>query len=131
MSTFAKKYPRAKVSRHATLNGWVIDIIMGAKSRPSRVKATYATIPFAVKAAHAKLGVPTSPGTAPVARADGALVNATKQPERAPKNAGTCKPCGRPMRPAGTKAADYPGAVVRQREGLCQSCNYSSKKAAR
>lgn len=131
MSTFVKKYPRARVSPHPTLNGWVIDLIMGPKGRPSRVKATYATIPFATKAAHIKLGIPTTPGEAPVLPSERAAADASKRKHSAAsltKDHGTCRSCNRPMRPAGTKAADFPGKVLRQREGLCQSCNYGKKK---
>jgi hypothetical protein len=132
MST--KKYPRAKISRHPNLNGWVIDLIQRDGAKPKRVAATYATIPWADHAARLKLGLnPTPPKPlvtkpAPIRQAPAAVLTPKPAPKpREPKNAGTCIPCGRDMRPAGTKASDYPGTVLRQREGLCQSCNHPKK----
>ncbi len=123
-TTFVKKYPRAKVSRHASLNGWVIDIIHRANARPNRVAATYATIAWADRAARLKLGVkvhPAPPGTVDIVQPDMEI-------PRPAKDYGTCKPCGRPMRPAGSRASDFPGTTLRQREGLCQSCNQAAKR---
>lgn len=102
---FVKTYPRARVSRHPKLNGWVIDLIQRENASPRRVAATYSSIHWADKAARLKLPAPRPTRAAPV---DGH---------------GICGPCGRPMRPAGAKAADFPGTTLRQREGLCQSCN--------
>lgn len=113
MSSFTKTYPRAKVSRHPNLDGWVIDLIQRAGAKPKRVAATYSTIAWADKAARLKLPAP--------------------RPVRAAHPAagfGTCTPCGRPMRPAGSLAADHPGTTLRQREGLCQSCNARAKREA-
>lgn len=132
MSSFIKKYPRAKISRHATLDGWVIDLIQRETAKPKRVAATYASITWAHRAAHVKLGLPV-PAMKP---SNEARVEAPVQPTPAPRPAkapdlrdhGTCKPCNRRMRPAGTKIADYPGTVLRQRDGLCQSCYQREKK---
>jgi hypothetical protein len=110
MSTFIKTYPRAKVSRHPSVNGWVIDLIQRAGAKPQRVSATYSSIVWADKAARLKLPAPRLTRAAPVV------------------GHGICNPCGRPMRPAGAKAADYPGTTLRQREGLCQPCNQRIKR---
>ena len=120
MSTFVKKYPRARIAPHPTLNGWTIDLLMGPNGRPSRVKATYASIPFALKAAHAKLGVGETLSPEPTAEPAPAP-QPTPQPEKT-TDAGTCGTCNRPMRKQGTKASDHPGTVARRREGCCQSC---------
>jgi hypothetical protein len=121
MSTsFVKKYPRAKVTRHPSLNGWVIDILLRETAKPKRVSATYSSIAWAHKAAGLKLGVKATVTQRP-APAKGFERFERKRPVSA--DAGTCTPCGRPMRPAGTKAVDYPGTTLRQRDGLCQSCN--------
>lgn len=146
MSTFIKKYPRAKVSRHPVLDGWVIGLLLRAGAKPIKVNATYATIDFAHKAALVKLGFKPQPAAVKAASPkqqewkqgpDGTALPAKvadmSQVGPAPRGSarnhpGTCKPCGRPMRPAGTKAADYPGTTLRQRDGLCQSCNYSQKR---
>lgn len=119
-----KAYPRARVSRHATLNGWVIDLIQREGGKPKRVAATYSTIPWAYRAALTKLGIKIPPAAPPgTAHA--------KAPESSPGlevshrpalGPGTCHKCERPMRRQGTKATDHPGTVLRQREGLCQSC---------
>jgi hypothetical protein len=136
MSTFVKVYPRAKVSRHKTLDGWVIDLLLKSSAKPMRVNATYASIAWAHKAANSKLGVKAKPATGepvkdsapkPAALAAPAAVAVPTMP-RGTK--GTCERCRRPMRPAGSKAADYPGTTLRQREGLCQSCHQSSKRPA-
>ncbi|MHC6592404.1 hypothetical protein [Arthrobacter sp. C152] len=133
MSTFVKKFPRAKVSRHATLDGWVIDLIQRETAKPKRVAATYASIAWAHRAAHVKLGIPV-PATTPAAPAPVRAVPAEVLPPkpapkpRATKDYGICKPCGRPMRPAGSKAADYPGTTLRQRDDLCQSCCQTQKR---
>ncbi len=125
-----KKYPRAKVSRHANLNGWVIDLIQREGAKPRRVAATYATIPWADHAARLKLGLkpatpkpfPTQPRpSAPAAQP--AAPTPYDRAARVPARAGTCNHCDAPMRPAGTKSSDYPGTKLRQREGICQSCN--------
>lgn len=126
MSAFVKKYPRARIAPHPNLNGWTVDILMGAKARPSRIKATYATIPFAAKAAHAKLGVPQAPAEAPSAAP-------TAEPAAAPQeaatpDAGTCHVCNRPMRFQRTKVADFPGTVARRREGICMSCALKAER---
>lgn len=126
-TTFVKKYPRAKVSRHPSLNGWVIDIIHRESSRPNRVAATYATIAWADRAARMKLGIkvrPPQPGTTDIVQPD-------MDTPRLAKDYGTCTPCGRPMRPAGSRASDFPGTTLRQREGLCQSCNQAAKRDPR
>ncbi|MET4094588.1 hypothetical protein [Arthrobacter sp. UYCu712] len=60
MSSFPKKYPRAKVSRHATLDGWVIDLIQRKGAKPKRVAATYSSIAWADRAARLKLGCKTA-----------------------------------------------------------------------
>lgn len=141
-ATFTKKYPRAKVSRHATLDGWVIDLILRENAKPKRVNATYASVPWAFRAAHIKLGV--NPGPAP-AKAPKTVPAAPAPAPAAPKfevferprvavvtkDAGTCELCKRPMRPAGTKTADYPGTTLRQRKGLCQSCHQAATRTAR
>lgn len=108
-----KRYPRATVKRHPNLNGWVIDLIWRAGAKPQRVAATYASIPWAHKAARRKLGL-KSPAPGNTASAGQAT--------------GTCDTCGRPMRPAGSRASAYPGTMLRQREGLCQPCNQKAKR---
>jgi hypothetical protein len=131
MSAFVKKYPRAKVSRHARINGWVIDLIQRDGARPRRVAATYVSAAFAGRAARVKLGIKDLPAqTPPTLTGRPAPLPAPAAVEvprtRAPKgerSTGICTPCERPMRPAGTKAADYPGTTLRQREGLCQTCH--------
>lgn len=135
MSTYIKKYPRAKVSRHPNLNGWVIDLIHRAGARPNRVAATYSTIAWADRAARTKLGIPPTtkiprdPAPVPVPKVAtpvAPVAPAAPKPVPAAHPAagfGTCTPCGRPMRRAGSRAADHPGTTLRQREGLCQSCN--------
>ena len=110
MSTFIKTYPRAKVSRHPSVNGWVIDLIQRENASPRRVAATYASIVWADRAARAKLPAPRPTRAAPVV------------------GHGICALCDRPMRPAGARAADYPGTTLRQREGLCQPCNQRIKR---
>jgi hypothetical protein len=124
MSAFVKTYPRAKVSRHPRINGWVIDLIHRAGARPNRVAATYVTAEFAARAALVKLGVKVPPA-APVAKGFQVF-----EPKRltAARDYGTCAPCGRPMRPAGSKSADYPGTTLRQRDGMCQSCYQKAKR---
>lgn len=137
-----KKYPRAKISRHATLDGWVIDLIQRANAKPKRVAATYASIHWATRAARLQLGLPASPERKPQphARAEPAIdlstvaahtaVSRAPQSGRSPNGtraAGTCNTCHRPMRPAGTRAAEHPGTTLRQREGLCQPCNHKAK----
>lgn len=142
-----KTYPRAKVSRHPVLDGWTIDLLLRAGAKPIKVNATYATIEFAHKSALAKLGIkpkPAAPAKAASPRQQEwkegfdrtpapAKVADTSQAGPVPRgaartNPGTCVPCGRPMRPVGTKAADYPGTTLRQRDGLCQSCNKSQTR---
>jgi hypothetical protein len=137
MSAFVKAYPRAKVGRHPQINGWVIDLVQREGARPKRVSATYATIGFAARAARLKLGLtpppppmvprpveevlqlPTAPAPVPAVRSR--AVNGER-------STGTCEPCGRPMRPAGSKAADYPGTTLRQRDGICQTCYQKAKR---
>ncbi|WP_136314346.1 hypothetical protein [Actinomyces procaprae] len=41
-----------------------------------------------------------------------------------------CKSCGRPMRPARTKTADWPGTVVCRRDGLCHACVEKARRKA-
>ena len=122
--TTTKTYPRARVSRHPVLDGWTVGLILRANAKPIKVNATYATIAFAHKSALTKLGVKT-PATTGASTAKG-LVSVPKPVEA--KNAGTCIPCGRPMRPAGTKAADFPDTVLRQREHLCQTCHLKDQR---
>lgn len=123
-----KTYPRARVSRHPVLDGWTIDLLLRAGAKPIKVNATYATIEFAHKSALTKLGVKApATGTTATRRPEPTL-NPAKPEARQPKPAGLCIPCGRPMRPVGTKAAEYPGAVLRQRDGICQTCNKSQTR---
>lgn len=135
MSGFVKKYPRARVSRHPRINGWVIDLVQRAGARPRRVTATYVTAEFAARAALVKLGhtpvapLPLMPSRPALAAAP--AVTAPAAPARAPRgnrSTGTCTPCGRPMRPAGSKSADYPGTTLRQRDGICQTCYQKAKR---
>lgn len=137
MSSFIKKYPRAKVSRHPNLNGWVIDLLQRETAKPKRVAATYSTIAWADRAARAKLGLKPRPMPAPSPVRPAATVVEAPAPEGfqlfvkptpVDQGYGICSPCNRPMRPAGSKPADYPGAVLRQREHLCQSCNQKAKR---
>jgi hypothetical protein len=138
MSAFVKEYPRAKVSRHPRINGWVIDLFQREGARPKRVAATYATVAFAARAARVKLGItsePTAPKPSPrfevFQRPTNTVSQAPAPRTRAPhgeRSTGTCTPCARPMRPAGSKAADYPGTTLRQREGICQSCYQKAKR---
>lgn len=58
MSAFIKKYPRALVKPTANATGFTIDLIQRAGAKPKRVKATYASIPWAHRAALLKLGYP-------------------------------------------------------------------------
>ncbi|AYN57322.1 hypothetical protein PBI_BRIDGETTE_56 [Arthrobacter phage Bridgette] len=141
MNTTVKKYPRAKVSRHATLDGWVIDLIIRENAKPKRVNATYASIPWARRAAQIKLGVKVDPmpgkDSAPAAQPDrtprltpelvAAITPPAPRPTPVTADAGACGKCQRPMRPAGSKAADHPGTVLRQRAGLCQSCYQATR----
>lgn len=147
ITAFTKTYPRAKVARHKVLDGWTIELLLRASAKPIKVNATYATLDHARGAALAKLGV--KPGAKPAPKPATPKQQEWKQgPDKSPTPAkvadttttgpaprgsakrkpGTCVPCGRPMRPAGTKATDYPGTVLRQRDGLCQSCNYQKKE---
>lgn len=144
MSSFTKKYPRAKVSRHPNLNGWVIDLIQRETAKPKRVAATYSSIPWADRAARAKLGLkprpllptpaPAPEGTpwvpAPVldVEAPAPAVEPVAVTRPVDQGCGICDRCIRPMRPAGSKPTDYPGAVLRQRANLCQSCNQKAKR---
>lgn len=134
MSTFVKVYPRAKVSRHKTLDGWVIDLLLKSSAKPMRVNATYASIAWAHKAANSKLGVKAKPATGETVKAPAPkpapAAPAAPVPTMPRGTKGTCERCRRPMRPAGSKAADHPGTTLRQREGLCQSCHQSSKRPA-
>jgi hypothetical protein len=136
-TTFVKKYPRALVKRHATLDGWVIDLMLRENAKPKRVNATYASIPWAARAARIKLGVNPGPAPAKAPRPIEAPAPAPAQfevferPAPVKQDAGTCERCKRPMRPAGTKAADYPGTTLRQRKGLCQSCHQAATRPAR
>jgi len=143
MSSFAKKYPRARISRHPHINGWVIDLIQRDGARPKRVAATYVTPVFAARAALAKLGVqaPAAPAaprlTTPLfedtGRSRGTTAVPVKKPAAPPKataDAGTCEECNRPMRPVGTKVADHPGTVARRRKGICQSCALRAEREA-
>lgn len=138
MSNFIKRYPRAKVSRHPNLNGWVIDLIQRPGAKPKRVAATYSTIAWADRAARAKFGIKLGPLPAPQpvrpaprletpAPAAAAPVGAAKPVDQ---GHGTCTPCGRPMRAAGSKATDHPGTTLRQRESLCQTCYQRQKREA-
>lgn len=135
MSSFIKKYPRAKVSRHPNLNGWVIDLIQRETAKPKRVAATYSNIAWADRAARTKLGLkPRPPLPTPQQAPDTMQLPAAPEVE-APtatrpvdQGHGICDPCNRPMRPAGSKPTDYPGAVLRQRANLCQSCNQKAKR---
>jgi hypothetical protein len=117
MSAFVKTYPRAKVSQNTSRSGWVIDLIQRAGAKPKRVSATYSSIAWANKAARTKLPARQAPKPQP-ARG----LELFERPKGAKGSTGICTPCGRPMRPVGTKAADHPGTTLRQREGLCQSC---------
>jgi hypothetical protein len=134
MSAFVKKYPRAKVSRHPKVNGWVIDLIQRDGARPKRVAATYATASFADRAARLKLGFKVPAPERPAPRLIPIIEEPAPEPAAAPRtraphgarSTGTCAPCGRPMRPAGSKASTYPGTTLRQREGLCQTCYQKS-----
>ncbi len=121
----SKTYPRARISRHPNLNGWVIDLIQRDGAKAKRVAATYSTIPWADRAARTKLGIklpPPAPRPANVVPAPPPTPPAAPPVKRPAQDAGTCEPCGRPMRRTGEKSADHPGTVLRQREGLCQSC---------
>jgi hypothetical protein len=122
-----KAYPRARISRHSSLNGWVIDLIQREGVKPKRVAATYSTIPWADRAARIKLGIklPATPQPRPVPVQPRAITPTSTR--LAKDDAGKCDPCGRQMRRPGTKTADHPGTVLRQREGLCQSCNRKDK----
>lgn len=128
--TTTKTYPRAKVSRHPVLDGWTIDLILKAGAKPIKVNATYATIEFAHRSALTKLGVKTPAPTAGARRPEPTLAPA-KPKERQIQPAGTCIPCGRAMRHCNTLSADYPGTVLRQREGLCQTCAKTQSRAVR
>lgn len=126
MTAFVKKYPRARISTRPNIKGWVIDLIFWEGAKPKRVAATYASIPWAYKSAHEKLGVNPTTTTAPKpapAPAEPALRPKRTRSSNGFRAKGTCGTCNRPMRPAGTKASDHPGTTLRQREGLCQSCN--------
>jgi len=144
VSAFVKKYPRARVSRHPHINGWVIDLIQRDGARPKRVAATYVTPVFAARAALIKLGVqaPAAPAaprlTTPLFQDTGRSLSAPVAPAKKPatatkptKAAGTCQTCNRPMRRAGMKAADHPGTVARRRDGLCQSCALRAEREGR
>lgn len=129
MSSFIKTYPRAKVSRHKTLDGWTIDLIQRAGAKPKRVAATYATIAWADRAARLKLGPkPREEKSRPLPAAAPSSFEVFARPGIAAVDPGKCIPCGRPMRPAGAKAADHPGTTQRQRAGLCQPCNQRIKR---
>jgi hypothetical protein len=129
MSAFLKKYPRALIKRHPKANGWTIDLIQRAGTKPKRVAATYASIPWAHRAACQKLGLKVEPTPPVEVKARPALPAPGDLPR--PKDYGFCNTCRRPMRPAGSKVADYPGTTLRHREGLCQSCNKTARRAAR
>ncbi|MDQ0854817.1 hypothetical protein QFZ79_002928 [Arthrobacter sp. V4I6] len=134
MSAFVKAYPRAKVSRHPKINGWVIDLFHREGARPQRVSATYATVGFAARAARLKLGLtPPPPLLEPRPAAEVLQLTAPAPVVRTraangERSTGTCTPCGRPMRPAGSKATDYPGTTLRQRDGICQTCYQKAKR---
>jgi hypothetical protein len=147
MSAFVKAYPRAKVSRHPNINGWVIDLIQREGARPRRVAATYVNAEFAARAARVKLGMPVAPApqlpprtlpavaqvpvAAPAPRFEVFERPRKEARTRAPhgqRATGTCTPCGRPMRPAGSKVSDYPGTTLRQRDGICQTCYQKAKR---
>ncbi|WP_314325472.1 hypothetical protein [Paenarthrobacter ilicis] len=136
---FVKKYPRALIKRHQNANGWTIDLIQRAGVKPKRVAATYASIPWATRAARQKLGLPVAAVQAahrPTLPTPAELSQGLEQlkrpvPPKPKKDAGHCNQCNRAMRPAGTKTADYPDTVLRQRAGLCQSCHNSNNRAAR
>ena len=126
MSAFMKKYPRALIKRHPNANGWTIDLIQRAGTKPKRVAATYASIPWAARAARQKLGLPTGPLPKVEVKPRPALPAPAEL--HTPKNDfGTCVRCERPMRKANTKLTDFPGTVLRQREGICQSCSKAGR----
>lgn len=125
-----KTYPRAKVSRHPVLDGWTIELLLRNGAKPIKVNATYATIGHAHRSALTKLGVKVRATTAGVRRPEPTLAPVKPEP-RPLLHMGTCIPCGRPMRPTKTRAADYPGTVLRQRAGLCQTCNQKQTRAVR
>lgn len=137
MNAFVKAYPRARVSRHPKINGWVIDLVQREGARPRRVAATYASPVFADRAARVKLGaeapkeyVPRPPMFAQPGERPPARNFEVFQPKAAlsERSTGKCEVCGRPMRPAGSKAADYPGTTLRQRDGLCQTDYQKTKR---
>lgn len=137
-----KVYPRARVFHHPSLDGWNIELLQREGDKPKKVAATYSSIPWAHRAARVKLGLPPIPGPAkpspPPARIDlpdlsrHISLPAPTAPPTLPLGAvgpgGLCGTCNRPMRYTKTKAADHPGTVLRQREGLCQSCNQKGMK---
>lgn len=137
-----KTYPRARVSQHPNLKGWNIELIQREGATPKKVVATYSSIPWAHRAARVKLGLPAIPGpaepSAPPARMElpdlsrHISLPAPAAPHTLPLGthgpAGLCGTCNRPMRYTKTKSADHPGTVLRQREGLCQSCNQKGMK---
>lgn len=123
MSKFPKKYPRALIKRHPKANGWTIDLIQRAGAKPKRISATYASVPWAHRAARQKLGLKVDPAPVVEVKPRPALPAPSQLPKLKAKDYGTCIHCERPMRKAGTKLSEYPGTVLRQREGICQSCN--------
>jgi len=126
-----KTYPRAKVSRHPVLDGWTVDLILRNGAKPIKVNATYSTIGHAHRSALTKLGVkvPATTAVRDPRHPEPTLAPAKpKGPQARP--AGKCIPCGRPMRHCNTLASDHPGTVLRQREGLCQTCSSKAKKPA-
>jgi hypothetical protein len=133
-----KAYPRARVRRHPRINGWIIDLYRWEGAKPERVAATYATPAFANQAARVKLGPPAPRGSrvpprppAPDPAPDPLPVVVTAPRTRSANGqqaTGTCIPCGRPMRPAGTRSAAWPNTTLRQREGLCQTCHQKAKR---
>lgn len=113
-----KRYPRALVKRNQA-GQWTIRILT-APERGQTLRAVFRGPDWA--------------GTAAAQRVDSWREThepRTSEPKRKysdrPKRGtvatdpGTCKTCERPMRPAGTKSSDWPGTVLRQSEGLCQT----------
>lgn len=112
-----KRYPRARISQTSNRSGWVIDLIQNQNAVPKRVASTYATNVWAYKAACAKIPARPKARTTPP-------FDLFRRPRAAAgADPGPCGHCNRPMRPTGAKASEFPGTVLCQRDGICQTCN--------
>lgn len=122
---FQKTYPRAFV-RRTLAKQWAFAIVQKNGVRYER-KAVFVSAAYAGQAA-ANAVTALRPSAPASTTKDSTTVATAKKAASTKAPGGTCKECGRPMRNTKTTVAQFPGTVLRQSAGLCQSDYQRIKK---